>query len=82
MVRVFVPVLPALFASPGYDAVSVTDPAVAEVMVALHELIVVDVPNGAKAQVALADIEPDPVPETVTIPVGAYPLTVILHVAV
>jgi len=82
MVRVAVFEVPALFASPGYDAVSVTDPAAEEVTVTLHELIVLDVPSGAKTHDSLAEIAPDPEPETVTVPVGAYPLIVTLHVDV
>ena len=48
MVRVAVFEVPALFASPGYDAVSVTDPAAEEVTVTLHELIVLDVQAGPR----------------------------------
>jgi len=41
-------------------------------MVVLQELVVLDEPSGAKIQVALPEIAPDPpVWETVTVPVGA-----------
>jgi len=83
MLRAAVLVPAALFVSPGYEAVNVTDPAVAEVIVTLHELVVMDVPSGASTQDSLAEIEPDPpVAETVTTPVGEYPFTVTLHVEV
>jgi hypothetical protein len=64
-------------ASPAYFAVNVTEPAEAPVKDTTQVLIVVDVPFGARGQLAAAEIEPDPpVAETVTIPDGMNPVTV------
>jgi hypothetical protein len=76
-----VPELAALLAFPAYFAVSVTDPAVEPVTVAVQVLVLVEVPLGARTQLALPEIEPEPpVAEMVTVPSGWNPMTVAVHV--
>jgi hypothetical protein len=75
------PELAALLESPAYDAVNVTDPAEDPDTDAVQVLMVVEVPFGARAQLALLEIEPEPpVWEIVTIPDGSNPVTVAVHV--